>query len=235
MRASPNLQRLKSPTAFRSPDNSAATAQNKPISKTVIAGIVAASILGFVSILAIVIFLVSQCRQRRAMNKQLTQSPNADSPVLPIQNPDLEAGPDIFEEKQFDDNVKRSNSRFTVKSFASRWSQASFASPALPEPSEVPPVPRLPGLPTAPKLSLTVPSKEHKRSVSSLSGSTGSTTLHSPGDGDSVLDDYYYRHSTASINSVSSNMTAIEPELLTTDPVVTHPGCSTASRPSTWS
>ena len=198
-------------------------AHSKPIPNTVIAGIVAASILGLVSVLVIIVFLVSQCRRRRALSKQLSQpSNNADSPVLPIQDPDLEAGPPVFEEKKIDVELNRSTSRFTVKSFASRWSQASFAGAPAPHDLDVPPipaVPRLPGLPTAPKLSLTTEAPNLRRTPSTFSASTGSATLHSAGDGDSVLDDYYYRHSTAStkpgsVNSVSNNPeTAIRNDL----------------------
>lgn len=192
-------------------NSTGAATQSKPVPKTVIAGIVAASILGFVTVLVIIVFLVSQCRRRRALNKQLSEpSTNADSPVLPIQDPDLEAGPYVFEEKKVNDGIKRSTSRFTVKSFASRWSQSSFSGAHAPydlEAPPVPPVPRLPGLPSAPKLILAVPGQELKRSPSTFSSSTGSATLHSNGDDDSVLDGYYYRNSasTTSTNTVSSD------------------------------
>ena len=178
---------------------------SQPISKTVIAGIVLASILGFVTILAIVLFLVSQCRKRRAMKKQQAQGQDGQSPVLPMQNPDLEAGLGAFDKKKSDGGLKRSTSQFTIKSFTSRWSQSSFAAgvpPAGDKVLEVPPVPALPrGLPSQPKLNM--PAPQHQRSSSSLSGSTGSLTL-SPDD-ESVLDAYYYRQSFGSKNSVSNN------------------------------
>ncbi|EKM54232.1 uncharacterized protein PHACADRAFT_210048 [Phanerochaete carnosa HHB-10118-sp] len=184
-----------------------AAAHNQPMSKTGIAGIVTASLLGFISILALLIFLVSRYRKRRAMKEQR----DGQSPVLPIQEPDLEAGINAYDEKKPDNNLKRSTSQSTAKSFASRWSQLSFAAgapPAEDRVSEIPPVPAMRiGLPANPKLNMSAP--QHKRSESSLSDGT---ILHSP-DGDSVLDDYYYRHSTGSQNSVAPLRPARPPGL----------------------
>lgn len=192
--------------------------QNQPISKAVIAGIVAASLLGLVSIIAITIFLVSQCRKRRAILQGNSQGPDGQSPVLPIQHPDLEACLGSSEKKPAAAG-KRSTNRFTMKSVASRWSQASYASGQPPgggRPSEIPPVPAMPmpvSLPANPKLSMPVP--QHTRAASS-GGSSRSSTLYSP-DGDSVLDNYYYRQSVGSQNSVSSYHRIRAELTLTTD------------------
>lgn len=161
-------------------------------------------------------FLLSQCRKRREWKAQQAQPHpfnNGDSPVLPIQEPDLEKGVidiAVFEEKKVDgdDNLKRSTSRFTVKSFASRWSQASFMTSAArdTEVPPVPPMPRMPGLPSTPKLNLTVPSSQRQRSGSiTSSGSNDSTLRAESPDDDSVLDDYYYRNSTVTTTTTTTN------------------------------
>lgn len=202
-------------------DNSSEGAANQslPLSKSVIAGIVAASLLGLLSVIAIAIFLVSQSRKRRTVEGGQAQGPDAQSPVFPIQHPDpdLEAGLNSIDRKDFAPDGKRSTNRFTVKSFASRWSQASHTvgapyreekSPTMPP---MPPMPVSVRLTAAPKPSTPVP-PQHKRSESSISGRSGSPTLHSPDD-ESVLDDYYYRQSTGSQNSVAPLRPARPPGL----------------------
>lgn len=183
-------------------EGSGAPAHMKPISKTVILGIVAASLVALISLLTILIFLVKGCRCRRRYGGG--QPPDAGSPVLPIQDPDLEAGPDIFEGKQVDDDMKfnQNNSGYTIESFASRPSRGSSTG-TLDARGETPSLPGLPAVPRSASLTISE-SQRHQRSVSTYSTRSGSASLHSL-DNDSVSDNYYYRHSSSSQNSVSGN------------------------------
>ncbi|KAI0093109.1 hypothetical protein BDY19DRAFT_902909 [Irpex rosettiformis] len=149
-------------------------AKIKSVPPAVLAAIVGASIIGLVSIIIIAIFIAQQIRNRHravAAAAQATESPTF------IQDPDLEAGPrGGFSEKAVGRNLQRSNSRWTIKSFTSRWSQASF--PGQVHDSEPPPaVPPLP--PSLARLAPPVPGAYRGSQSSVLSGSSSSETLYS--------------------------------------------------------
>lgn len=143
----------------------------KSISPAVLAAIIGSSIIGLVSIIIIAIFIAQQIRNRH----KAAAAQDAESPTF-IQDPDLEAGPrGGFAEKAGSGNLQR-NSRWTIKSFTSRWSQASF--PGQVHDNEPPPaLPPLP--PGVARLPIPVPGV-HRGSQSSVSsGSSGSETLYS--------------------------------------------------------
>lgn len=143
----------------------------KSISPAVLAAIIGSSIIGLVSIIIIAIFIAQQIRNRH----RAAAAQDAESPTF-IQDPDLEAGPrGGFAEKTGTGNLQR-NSRWTIKSFTSRWSQASF--PGQVHDNEPPPaLPPLP--PGVARLPIPVPGV-HRGSQSSVSsGSSGSETLYS--------------------------------------------------------
>lgn len=164
--------------------------------KTVIVGIVVASIVGFISLLLIAVFLVKQCKKRRA-KKAAEQGGGDDfSPVFPIQRPmDLEKGEMKAEDYPAEEAIPHNNksNRFTAKSFASRWSQQSFTASPMRGREEAPPVPTLPQI-SIPPPQLNMPVPQHNdppRSPLSLRHE------QSPEDDASVLDDYYYHNDRA--------------------------------------
>ncbi|PSS38046.1 hypothetical protein PHLCEN_2v131 [Hermanssonia centrifuga] len=172
-----------------------AVTTKQSISKSVLIGIIAACVIGFLSLLAIIMFVVTQIRRRR---HEKASGQELESPVLPMQNPDLEAGGGDFSNEKSASKLSRSNSRFTMMS---RWSQASFISGKPRDHEPAPPVPPVPFVPSiAPQMNMPVPPSQRAPSTWNASGRSSPAPSIPEDDGRSeVVDDYYYRNSTASV------------------------------------
>ena len=71
------------------PPYRAATSKASGISKSALVGIIVAAVLGLIALLLIAAFIVTRMRRQRRPRDEAHQN---DSPILPIQAPDLEAG-----------------------------------------------------------------------------------------------------------------------------------------------
>lgn len=140
----------------------------KSVSPAVLAAIIGASIIGLVSIVLIGIFISQRLRKRHIRQAAAEAAVHAESPTF-IQDPDLENGQGGYFDKQVPSNSQSRNARWTIKSFASSWSQASFAGHAR-DNDPPPPMPQLPAgfVPPVPAL---------HRSASRSSAHSGSETL----------------------------------------------------------
>ncbi|KAI0339769.1 hypothetical protein BDW22DRAFT_1431267 [Trametopsis cervina] len=129
------------PDAFHI-DQSNASSHVKSIPPVVLAAIIGASIIGLVSIILIGFFLFQQINKHSKAKADLEAAAAADaeSPTF-IQDPKSDPDAGYFD-KNAGQHLQRSNSRWTVKSFASRWSQSSYHQTI--EDSPPPAVPPLP-------------------------------------------------------------------------------------------
>jgi len=94
-------------------DNNASGATSSSLSKGAITGIIIASVVGSLLIIALIIFLVVRHRQKQLKKKMKKRGSSAPSPILPIQDPDLEAQKvDYFTEKPADIPAYDTNVQF---------------------------------------------------------------------------------------------------------------------------
>ena len=157
-------------------DGVAPTSNSIPMA--VLAGIIIASLVGFISVVIIVVFVIQQIRRRHP--KQLARTSQAASLVLPIQKPDLEAGIQMYSSSEkVNQDLQRSDTDFTIRS-----SEASFGIDHRDDFEASPQVPPMSSW--MPNLTVPIPQEQHPSPA--FASSTGSSTRNSD-----ILDSYSNR------------------------------------------